>query len=307
MNAEQLAERINYVGASDAAVACGMSPYKTALELYMEKTGQIAPENLDHKVVVQVGQHLEKLVLDTFEFECGHKVVDRQAVVYSNIHPWMRATLDGRIPGSAVVEAKTASRKDRWGDTGTDQIPQEYLIQVHQQMLVTGERKAFVPVIFSGADFDWYEVNFDTGLSEFITERLVKFWDMVQRRVAPEPETVGDIGLLYKRDTGTSIVATLGNLGDVGELRIIREQIAKLEDDEAEIKKHIQLVMGPNAQLLGEDGKPIVTWKSAKDSVKTDWQAMAMDAMKNISKEQQDALIGAFSKTTPGSRRFLIK
>lgn len=307
MNAEQLAERINYVGASDAAVACGMSPYKTALELYLEKTGQVEPADLEHKVVVQVGNHLEKLVLDTFEFETGHKVVERQVVVTSNIHPWMRATLDGRIPGTAVVEAKTASRKTRWGDTGTDQIPQEYLIQVHQQMLVTGERKAFVPVIFSGSDFDWYEVNFDQGLSEFITERLVEFWDHVKLGVAPDPQTAGDIELLYKRDNGALVQADESIVAKVAALKFFSEEAKALEEKAEALKSELKMTIGASAGLLGLDGKPLLTWKAAKDGVKTDWQAMAMDAMKNISKEQQSALICAFSKTTPGSRRFLIK
>ena len=43
------------IGSSDAAVAVGLSPYKSALSLWLEKTGRKQPEDLSSKEAVLWG------------------------------------------------------------------------------------------------------------------------------------------------------------------------------------------------------------------------------------------------------------
>lgn len=40
-----LQARVNRIGGSDASAIVGLNPYKTNIDLYMEKTGQITPED----------------------------------------------------------------------------------------------------------------------------------------------------------------------------------------------------------------------------------------------------------------------
>lgn len=47
------------IGSSDAAAAIGLSPYKCALSLWLEKTGRKAPEDLSQKEPVLWGTILE--------------------------------------------------------------------------------------------------------------------------------------------------------------------------------------------------------------------------------------------------------
>lgn len=45
------------IGSSDAAVAVGLSPYKSALSLWLEKTGRKQPEDLSSKEAVLWGAY----------------------------------------------------------------------------------------------------------------------------------------------------------------------------------------------------------------------------------------------------------
>lgn len=60
------------------------------------------------------------------------------------------------------VEIKTAQYSDDWGTPGTAEIPPYYLAQVVWQMIVTGFRKVYVPVLF-GQPFEFreYVVNWE--------------------------------------------------------------------------------------------------------------------------------------------------
>jgi hypothetical protein len=69
----------------------------------------------------------------------------------------------------------------------------------------------------------------------------------------------------------------------------------------AGLQSDICAAMGDAEVLVGPDGRPLVTWKSAKDSAKTDWEALAREL--GATAEQ----IAAHTETKPGSRRFLPK
>ena len=42
-------DRTQYIGGSDAGVIAGVDPYKTELQLYYEKTGELAEEDISGK------------------------------------------------------------------------------------------------------------------------------------------------------------------------------------------------------------------------------------------------------------------
>jgi predicted phage-related endonuclease len=55
-----------------------------------------------------------------------------------------------------AVEAKTAQYSDGWGLEGTAEIPPYYFAQAVWQMIVTGVRKVYIPVLF-GQPFEFRE------------------------------------------------------------------------------------------------------------------------------------------------------
>ena len=82
-------------------------------------------------------------------------------------------------------------------------------------------------------------------------------------------------------------------------LKVATEKAAKAMA--AGLMSDICAALGDGEILVGPGGKPIVTWKSAKDTVRTDWEAVATDL--GATADQ----IAAHTETTPGSRRFVVK
>ena len=70
-----------------------------------------------------------------------------------------------------------------------------------------------------------------------------------------------------------------------------------IETKAAQIKAR----MGDAALLLGPNGKPLCSWKSNKDSQKTDWQAVAAEAGAGPD------LIAKHTHPAQGARPFLVK
>lgn len=139
-NAEWLALRKTGIGGSDAPVVCGMSPWKSALELYLEKRGEAEPEDLSDNDAVRFGTLLEDVIADEYVRRTGRKVrrVNRQ--LRAKDHPFMVANLDRDVVGQPrILECKTAGihAKDEWGEQGTDEVPEYYLLQCTHYLAAT--------------------------------------------------------------------------------------------------------------------------------------------------------------------------
>ncbi|WP_157272098.1 YqaJ viral recombinase family protein [Azohydromonas aeria] len=156
----QKALRRTGVGASECAAALGLSPYQTRFELYQVKRGE-ASESSDN-LAMRFGLAVEPFILS--EFQRAHP--DDLLVVAPDTMRRGRlfAHLDAWLPGVLNVQAKTARTRQGWGESGSPDIPQHYLLQVQHEMLLAGVDVSFVPVLFGGADYDEFVVEADREL-----------------------------------------------------------------------------------------------------------------------------------------------
>lgn len=170
-------DRSKHITASDAAAALGLSPYRTAFEVWAEKTGRLDPESVDTEAT-RWGSRLEPIVLAEAADRLGCKITGTQVWrTLGNIG----ATLDAETDQPSIIEAKTAgivgrSDRDDWGEEGTDQIPPHYVVQAQTQLLVTGLDIAWVPVLIGARGFRVYRVERDAEACELLREQLESFW-----------------------------------------------------------------------------------------------------------------------------------
>ena len=128
--ADWLEYRKQGIGGSDASVVCGISRYKSPVELWMEKTDQLQAQ--DAGEAAYWGSQLEALVRAEFTKRTGIEIKTVNQLLQSEEHPFMLANLDGICEvaelGTCIFEAKTASayRGGEWEDT----IPDEYMRQI---------------------------------------------------------------------------------------------------------------------------------------------------------------------------------
>ena len=109
--ADWLEYRKQGIGGSDASVVCGISRYKSPVELWLDKTGQLPPQEAGE--AAYWGTQLEPFVRAEFSKRTGIEVCHKSELLQSEEHPFMLANLDGicEVPdyGTCVFEAKTAS------------------------------------------------------------------------------------------------------------------------------------------------------------------------------------------------------
>ena len=139
---EWLKERTQGIGGSDAGCIVGANPWKSARQLWREKTGAVDPADISGKPAVQFGkeaeQHLRALFLLTYpQYSCEY----HEFRMYANDRlPFIFATLDGELTDSdgrrGILEIKTTTiqQAKQWFEW-EGCIPQHYYIQVLHQFL----------------------------------------------------------------------------------------------------------------------------------------------------------------------------
>lgn len=184
---QQLAERHTGLGGSDAAAALGLSPYKSALELFLEKRERrdlSAPQ----VSAFRWGNLLEPVIRQEYS-NVTHRVVHLpEGTLRHATFPFVLAHVDGITDDKRVFEAKTARTDQDWGKSGTDEVPHHYLLQVQHYLAVTGLLVADIAVLIGGNDFRIFEVPADQELQQMILESEVEFWSMVERGEPPSPD-----------------------------------------------------------------------------------------------------------------------
>ncbi len=288
------------IGASEAAAALGLSRWESPYALWARKCGLVpAPEPT---VAMQIGTALEPMIAGLYRAETGIALRRVNRLLRSKAHPWMLASLDRRGADGRLVELKWSARGDGYGEPGTDEIPDEVLVQVVQQMAVTGAASADVGVV-RGSRFDIYgPILRDPAAEQLVVEGTHDFWGHVERREQPPVDgsdaTARALAAVYPKDDGEELVADA-----IGceLLRQLREETA-IRDDAAgsiaELKAQLKSVMGP-ASALSAPGIGRVTYRATKNVTEIDWRAMAEQWLPG------PRVIAEFTTTKPGSRRFL--
>lgn len=212
--AQWLALRMQDVTASDIAAACGVSPYKTPLRLYAEKTGAImdAPDN----AVLRRGRWLEPAGLYALQEVCPTWTV-RKANVYLR-DPALRigATPDfvaeiPEKPGLTNIQMKTVAARvfNDWRDeNGEVQVPLHYQLQALTEAKLMGAEHAILLAFITG-EFTCEICMIDVPLHEAAWERIkgdvAHFWRCVEAGTPPAimPDKDGKtLREVYKKESG---------------------------------------------------------------------------------------------------------
>lgn len=140
--AEWLEARRQGIGGSDAGCVAGVNPWKSARQLWLEKTGAVTPEEIGGKPAVKFGklaeEHLRAIFLLTYpHYSCEYHEFRMHA---NNDFPFIFATLDGELTDGlnrrGILEIKTteiqhASQWKEWDG----RIPAHYYAQILHQMI----------------------------------------------------------------------------------------------------------------------------------------------------------------------------
>ncbi len=314
-----LAERRTGIGGSDIAAILGVSPYRTAVDVWMDKTGRAT--KIEENEAMYWGTVLEDIVAREYARRTGIKVERINRIVRKPGSEWMLANLDricwqdgqmpvvrrtGRIVSRHALECKTASawKSDVWNhaeDIGDTPLPVEYTAQVMWYMAVADLDVVDVAVLIGGQKYAQHRVERDDETIRAMVERAEAFWfGNVVAGIAPAPVNSDDAKSLFPSDDGQSIEADDDMLYDIRQAQSIKQEITLLSNELDVVTTRIKSRM-KTACAITQGGAPLVTWKSNRDSTKTDWKA-AYAALNPPGDH-----IAAFQTTSTGARPFVLK
>ena len=253
------------IGGSDASVVCGISRYKSPVELWMEKTNQIPQQEAGE--AAYWGTILESIVRTEFTKRTGMEVKQLGQILQSVEHPFMLANLDGVCEhpdyGPCIFEAKTASayKAGEWDDA----IPDEYLLQIQHYMAVTGYRGTYIAVLIGGNTFKWRFVERDEELISMLINLEADFWEHVQN-MTPPPLDGSDASAKFLAERfPNSVPASKIELPDMADALLTQydeacEQLEAVTERKQEAENRLKEMLGDNE--VGTANGRIVTWKS---------------------------------------------
>ena len=291
-----LLERAKSIGASDSSAVLGINPWKSNVELWLEKTNPESlldqPDNLN----MRLGRDMEPILRQLFTEETGLQVRQDNHIRYDDEYPFLSTNLDGRIVGDKVpLELKTTGMWD-------GMIPDNYFCQLQHQMMVTNSPYIYFAVLVLsnfGKQFivEKYERN-----ERFIADmrsKMVDFWmNYVVTGVAPDPVSVKDARLLYNETNQESVIEGSFDMITICEkIKDYNKDIKKIKSKADELRVDIMDTMKED-EIMTYKGSTLSTWKKSKGKVKFD--------LNKFKKDHPD-IYEEYSSHKDGNRMLIIK
>jgi len=254
-----LKQRTKGVGGSDVAAIMGVSPFKSPLDVWLEKTGRVDVGGADSPYMA-FGRVFEPIIGAWYKQNHKDMHVRRvNAICRSIERPWAQASLDYEIRDYVsntwgVLEIKTARSARDWGEEsqGIDGVPLYYQAQVLHYLSVTGREYAHLCVFFrDSCEYRTYLIKPDAKDLEAVNNAVNTFWhDYVEADKMPAlvPDDVSKLADAYPVED--EIIGRAEDNMQFNEL-VEAYRLAAVEEKEAGAKK--KLAQAELLAIIGEN------------------------------------------------------
>jgi len=217
------------LSASRISAAMGINPYKSRIDLWfeimeeespvwLENNGYKLPKKKETGAPLKLGLAFENPIMDYLGL-----TGEREKFFGIGIHTAHLDNFDHK--NNSIDEIKTTSIfsfREKFGEECTDQIPPEYIVQVNQQMWLSGAKSCNVHVLVFPESQDnlekngildlsetekvqtvkyldkmgflkKYTVNKDKNIVEKIKKTGKEFWKHIQTKTPPNPIDIDDV------------------------------------------------------------------------------------------------------------------
>lgn len=267
---EWLALRRGGIGGSDAAAIAGLNPYRTAIDVWLDKTGQITDEPGDEAAErMRWGNVLEPVVAAEWSERHGIEIVDRPVLYRHPDHDWMLANIDREtVDPEGILEVKTAginATLRTWNDP--DDPPDYVYVQALHYLAVTGRRVAFVAVLLAGQRLASYTIERDDTAVANLLKIEEEFWQHVADGTMPPVDgaehTTELLQAMYDVDPADVRVLPPGAESLIKAYETWRTHEKEAAERKREAGNRLRQLLGP-AEVGMLDGQKAVTWKAPK-------------------------------------------
>lgn len=198
---EWLEWRRKGIGGSDVAAIMGISPFRTARDIYYDKLKIVSVEEEDEFddswVAKEMGNLLEPLVAKIFQKKTGFEVFQIKKMFYHPNYPFMLADVDYfvKLPDGtvAILEIKTTddSRAVEWYRNGDKIVPVYYESQGRHYMAVTDIDRVFYCCLYGRSEDNVIirEIKRDFEYEDEMIFLEQEFWEEQVKKKVPPPYT----------------------------------------------------------------------------------------------------------------------
>lgn len=299
--ADWLRLRKQGIGGSDAGAVCGLNPYVSALDVFLDKTSRDVAADNDNEAMRE-GRDFEDYVAKRFMEESGFKVRRANMMYASARHPFMLADVDrlivGKEHGLVGLECKTASpyNAEKWKD---GKIPAYYLAQCYHYMAVLDAQAWYLAVLIYGKEFKYVRIERDEETIQSLIRIEECFWNAhVLSGIMPEPDgsSAADdfISGRYKNSIPDSAVPLDGFDEKLRRREEITALMEELSAEKKKIEQEVKLYM--KEAETAQNANFLVSWKNIVTN--------RLDS-KKLQKEMPE-IYTKYLKPT-GSRKFVVK
>lgn len=273
-----LKQRQSGIGGSDIAAICGLNPFKTPLQVWQSKINPVVDEEISEPAYW--GTTLENVVAQEYAKRTGRKVQRINQVLHHPHLPYCLANIDravvnpemagrvfwkdDRLTTNRILECKTANgfAAKKWGESGSDYVPDEYLVQCMWYMGITGADICDLAVLIGGQDFRIYTIQKDVLLLDDLYSTASDFWKLVETRTEPDPINYPEAVKKWAiSDSSLSVQADDLLINDLDKIQSIKAQVKELEAQEDELKARVLMAL-ENAETLTYQGVKVATCKT---------------------------------------------
>lgn len=249
------------LGSSDAAAICGLNPWKTPFQVWLDKTGQ-APEIEDNEAMMW-GRTLEPIIAGKFSEVTGLSIEADGRLLAHLERPYMTATPDYSLleNGKAgLLEIKNTGEFN--AKSWADGIPDAAHVQLMHQLAVTGLDFGYVCALVGGKKLVYHRFERDEALVARLIEIEAAFWERVESKTPP-PLQAGDndaLALLYPTSTDSDVVLSETLTATIAEFEAAKAAIKEAEERKKTAEANLKLALGECER--GRCGDYLLSWKT---------------------------------------------
>jgi len=260
-----LKERSLDVTSTDIAAIFGLSPYKTAYELYIEKREK-------QQVITRATERMtwgKRL-----EASIAHGVAADRAWQIEKMNVYMRdkakrigASFDYRIivadsdvDGPGLLEIKNVDARQyqrKWLD---DEAPAHIELQIQHQLLVSGMQWGVVAALVGGNEAQIIRRDVDHDIGRAIEAKVAAFWESVDGAVPPPIDYARDHDVIERLHAASQHGETLDATGNEQIEELAREHgrlgdlIEDLNTKKKACRAHLFDLIGTAERVTGPWG-----------------------------------------------------
>jgi predicted phage-related endonuclease len=281
-SAAWVADRANYIGASDTPMLLEVSEYGGKLDLYQIKRGE---KVIEPTPAMLRGHIYEPAICADFLLNFPDFTTETLGTVSHTAGDFLRGTVDRLLitpHGRGILEAKNVTPRfmAQYGESGSDNAPLDKIAQVQALMEILDLPWAYIAVNF-GFELRWYFIERDREVGESIVEQSFTFMrDHVIPGIPPEPSPEHDTyEAITRRFLGASKVelkADEETAGLILEFASVKATKKAAEDREDELKSVLATRIGTAYGIdAGKAGR--VIWPESVGKTSVDYAALVRE------------------------------